>query len=130
MARYSLHVDPLPRLEEREDGVDVTLFDRAVTLPDIAESAAHLLLVDPTLGTGSLPGWDIVESIRSHPDMRDVPIIICSEAVDRVEERQKEIDRDPRTYVLLKPFKRRRSCGCPRHDVATLQLRCRPACLL
>lgn len=88
----------------RDDGVDVTLFDRGATLGDIAESTADLLVVDLTLGTHSLPGWDLVESIRSHPDMRDMPIIVCSAALDRVQEHRDEIDWDPRTYLLLKPF--------------------------
>ncbi len=88
----------------RDDGVDVTLFDRGATLGDIAESTADLLVVDLTLGTESLPGWDIVESIRSHAGMRDTPIIVCSAALDRVQQHQEEIDRDTRTYLLLKPF--------------------------
>lgn len=88
----------------RDDGVDVTLFDQAVTLRQIGESAPDLLVVDLSVGTASLAGWDIVESVRHDPGMQDMPVIVCSAGPEDVREHEDEIHRDPRTFLLAKPF--------------------------
>lgn len=88
----------------RSGGVEVALLDGAATLAEIERSRPDLLVVDLRLGTESLPGWDIVRLVRSHRQLRDLPIIVCSAALDQIRLHEGEIDHQPRTFLLPKPF--------------------------
>jgi CheY-like chemotaxis protein len=88
----------------RFDGVDVSLFDGGTTLQDIEESAPDLLVLDLRLASNGLTGMEVIRNVRSDRVLRDVPIVVCSAALDEVREHEEELHRTPRVYVLPKPF--------------------------
>jgi two-component system, OmpR family, response regulator len=88
----------------RFDGVDVSLFDGGTTLHDIDESAPDLLVLDLRLASDGLTGMQMIRHVRSDQVLRDVPIVVCSAALDEVREHEEELSRTPRVFVLPKPF--------------------------
>lgn len=88
----------------RREGVEVTLLDDRVTIQQIEMSEPELLVVDLRLGTDHLPGWEIIRHIRAHPMLADVPVIVCSGALDQMRDYGGPGAGMPRTYLLPKPF--------------------------
>lgn len=88
----------------RFDGVALTLFNGSATLTAIEESAPDLLVIDLRLGPGSLTGFEMVSLVRSHRQLRRVPIIVCSAALDEIRQHEDELTRMPALFVLPKPF--------------------------
>jgi CheY-like chemotaxis protein len=88
----------------RFDGVDVSLFDGGTTLHDIEESAPDLLVLDLRLASDGLTGMEMIRHVRSDQVLRDVPIVVCSAALDEVRVHEDELSRTPRVFVLAKPF--------------------------
>ncbi|MBW3633575.1 MAG: response regulator [Chloroflexi bacterium] len=88
----------------RDEGVEVSLLDRAASLHEIEALAPDLIVIDLKLGTDSLPGWDIARLIRAHRQLCRLPIIVCSAALDHIRSHEDEIRQDPRTHLLPKPF--------------------------
>ena len=88
----------------RFDGVEMSLLNGSTTLQDIEESIPDLLVIDLRLGGESLAGWDIIRLVRAHRELRNVPIIVCSAAIDEIGEHRDEFSRTPDLYLLPKPF--------------------------
>lgn len=59
---------------------EVLTYNVVRSIAEIAASAPDLLLIDLHSGgpTGGLTGWEILALARSHPDLRDVPAVVCS----------------------------------------------------
>jgi CheY-like chemotaxis protein len=93
------------------DGVEVTLRSSA-TLRDIEQTAPDVLLMDLRLGTDGLAGLDMIRLVRSHPELRRVPIIVCTAAIREVGQHEAELDRIPDLVVLTKPFALRELEAC------------------
>lgn len=87
----------------RREGVEVTLLGPSVTYDEIAVTAPDVLMVDLRLGTDHLPGWEIVRGIRSHQALLEVPVIVCSAALDQMRAYGGSAV-GTRTYLLPKPF--------------------------
>jgi CheY-like chemotaxis protein len=87
----------------RREGVDVTLLDERSSIDQIAASTPDVLMVDLRLGTDHLPGWQIIRHVRGHPGLLDVPIIVCSAALDQLRTYGGSAV-DQRTWLLPKPF--------------------------
>ena len=87
-----------------ELGADVTVFDGVVSTRAIVGTEPDLLVVDLRLGTEGLPGWEIIRLARDDPALRDVPIVVCSAALDHVRQHEDEVEAIPGTYLLPKPF--------------------------
>lgn len=87
-----------------ELGADVTVFDGVVSTRAIVATEPDLLIVDLRLGTEGLPGWEIIRLARDDPALRDVPIVVCSAALDHVRQHEDEGNAIPGTYLLPKPF--------------------------
>jgi CheY-like chemotaxis protein len=77
-----------------------------VTVEDVASSRPQLLVVDLRLGSASVleDGWALVVGARAHPDLADVPIIVCSGDVLFLRERAEEIAALADVHALEKPF--------------------------
>jgi CheY-like chemotaxis protein len=88
----------------RFDGAEVALFDGSVTLQDIEESVPELLVIDLRLSGHGLTGLELIRRLRSHRELRRVPVIVCSAAHDVISELDDELSRIPHLSVLPKPF--------------------------
>ena len=88
----------------RTDGAEVAMFGRNVTLHDIQASDPDLLVIDLRLGAENLRGLQIIRRVRSHPELRHVPIIVCSAALDAITRHEDELHGIADLFVLAKPF--------------------------
>jgi two-component system chemotaxis response regulator CheY len=88
----------------RYEGVEIALFEQSVTLREIEESAPDLLVIDLRLGRESLAGMEIIRLVRAHRELRSVPIIVCSAALDAIAEHEAALRGTPNTFILPKPF--------------------------
>ena len=48
-------------------------------------------------------GWRIFDRLKAHPQSRDIPVVICSAAVDDLRDREEWLE-ERGTEVLQKPF--------------------------
>ncbi|HET8777313.1 MAG TPA: response regulator [Candidatus Limnocylindria bacterium] len=85
------------------ESVQLTLMDSVSSIDDVAATQPDVLMVDLRLGTDHLPGWQVVRHVRSHPSLLDVPVIVCSAALDQMRS-YGGASVDARTYLLPKPF--------------------------
>lgn len=88
----------------RQAGYDVALLDQAASMGEIEVSDPDLLVIDLKLGENSLAGWDIIRLVRKHRSLLELPVIVCSAALDQIRAHAKEIENDPSTHLLTKPF--------------------------
>jgi len=88
----------------RHRGVEITLFEASATLLEIEESAPDLLVIDLRLGSESLAGMEIIRLVRAHREMKEVPIIVCSAALDELARLNGSLSQIPDLFVLPKPF--------------------------
>ena len=108
-ARRITVIDDSP---EMRDVLSDALFSEAVevihmgavsSIDEVAASAPDVLMVDLRLGTDHLPGWQIIRQVRTNPSLIDVPVIVCSAALDQMRA-YGGANVDARTYLLPKPF--------------------------
>lgn len=85
------------------DGVEVTSLGGESSVEDIVASQPDLLVVDLRLGTDHLPGWEIIRHARFDARFRDLPVIVCSGALDQLRTYGGAAV-GARTYLLPKPF--------------------------
>lgn len=108
-ARRITVIDDSPEMRDvlsdalRGESVQLTLMDAVTNIDEIAASDPEVLMVDLRLGTDHLPGWQVVRHVRSHPALLDVPVIVCSAALDQMRAYGGAAV-DARTYLLPKPF--------------------------
>jgi CheY-like chemotaxis protein len=88
----------------RFDGVSVTLFDGSARISDVVDSAPDLLVIDLRLGSDRLTGLEMIRLIRAHRELRRVPIIVCSAALDEIRAYEDELTRIAAVFILPKPF--------------------------
>ena len=70
----------------------------------IEAAEPQILIVDLRLGSEGLHGMDILRWVRQHPQLSDVPTVICSADAYGVEQMQSELDSLRGVTVLMKPF--------------------------
>lgn len=88
----------------RYGGVEISLFEQSATLLEIEASAPDLLVIDLRLGSERLAGLDLIRLVRAHRELRSVPIIVCSAALDEIAEHEAALRRTPNLFILPKPF--------------------------
>jgi CheY-like chemotaxis protein len=76
--------------------------DNAMELVEAAEP--EILIIDLRLGSDELKGLDVLRKVRDHPDLRDVPTIVCTADRAGLESVEDEIRSMRRVSVLMKPF--------------------------
>jgi CheY-like chemotaxis protein len=90
-----------------DNGYEVVAFDGdGPVVADLADSRPDLVVLDLLL-PGSEPetsGWDLLRGIREHPSLRAVPILICSGDIRALRTRARDVEADPLTHQLEKPF--------------------------
>lgn len=108
-ARRITVIDDSPEMRDvladalRDESVELTLMDAVSSIDDVAASQPDVLMVDLRLGTDHLPGWQLIRHVRDHPSLLDVPVIVCSAALDQMRA-YGGASVDSRTYLLPKPF--------------------------
>ena len=74
------------------------------TVEQLADSNPELMIVDLRLAGEDMKGWDILTLARSHPALREIPLIVCSADVRTLRERADEFKRFGNILTLEKPF--------------------------
>jgi len=84
---------------------DVVAFSgQDTTMDDIIGSRPDLMMVDLRLDRSELQGLDILGRARAHPQLSDVPVIICSADVHGLGKRVAAVLDAGNTALLAKPF--------------------------
>ncbi|HJP71210.1 MAG TPA: response regulator [Candidatus Limnocylindria bacterium] len=108
-ARRITVIDDSPEMRDvlsdalADESVQLTLMSAVTNVDEVAASDPDVIMVDLRLGTDHLPGWQVVRHVRSHPSLLDVPVIVCSAALDQMRS-YGGASVDARTYLLPKPF--------------------------
>jgi len=78
---------------DRDDAVDL-----------IEASQPQALIIDLRLGTAELHGWEVLKALRSHPDLRELPSLICTGDLRGLEQVADQLAGMRRVSTLKKPF--------------------------
>ena len=76
--------------------------DNAVELVRAAVPGA--LIIDLRLGREELHGWEVLKEIRSDPQLRELPTLICSGDLEALERLAEDVAKMRRVDTLKKPF--------------------------
>jgi CheY-like chemotaxis protein len=76
--------------------------DAAAALEVIREEQPELVLLDLRMQTPR-GGWEILEAMKLHAVLRDVPVILCTAAPDELDSRRAWLEASD-VAVLVKPF--------------------------
>jgi CheY-like chemotaxis protein len=76
--------------------------DDAVDL--IRASKPQALIIDLRLGRAELHGWDVLRSLRSDPDLSELPTLICTGDLHGLEQVADQLGGMRRVSTLKKPF--------------------------
>ena len=71
-------------------------------LAQVKELEPDLVILDFIIG-GEAMGWQFLQMLRMDRDTRDIPVIVCSAAVDQIRQLQNHLD-EMGVAVVLKPF--------------------------
>ena len=80
----------------------VPFTDGRMALNALAVTPPSVIMLDLWLGE-SRNGWDILADLRKVPSLQSTPVIVCSGAVDSLEDKE-ELLREHRVTILAKPF--------------------------
>lgn len=85
---------------------EVVTYNVVRSIGEIAASAPDLLLLDLHSGgpAGGLTGWEILALARSDPDLRDVPVIVCSADLTALREDRVRLVAYGDVQLVAKPF--------------------------
>ena len=78
--------------------------DGSDALDRIRESRPDLLMIDLRLGLDGAHGWDIAKQVRTEPDFRVLPILLCCSDPFAASEVEGELEATHGTETLSKPF--------------------------
>ena len=56
------------------------------------------------LGRDELHGWDVLQQIRSDPELSELPTIVCSGDIDGLESLAEQLTGMRRVATITKPF--------------------------
>ncbi|MBA4169030.1 MAG: response regulator [Chloroflexi bacterium] len=73
-------------------------------LATVTEIKPDLIILDLMLGPTELQGWALLQKIRMTPATEDIPVIVCSAAINWVREQEGWLAANA-VKVVLKPFK-------------------------
>jgi CheY-like chemotaxis protein len=108
-ARRITVIDDSPEMRDvladalAHEAVELTVMGAVTSVGEVAATAPDVVMVDLRLGTDHLPGWQIVREVRSNPLLLNVPVIVCSAALDQMRTYGGAAV-DAHTYLLPKPF--------------------------
>jgi CheY-like chemotaxis protein len=76
--------------------------DNAVDLVRAAVPAA--MIIDLRLGKDELHGWQVLQEVRSDPELSELPTLICSGDVQALAQLEEELLGMRRVATITKPF--------------------------
>lgn len=86
-----------------EEGFEVVLTSFGIKeLDDIRQVQPDLLILDLLFG-GDAQGWQLLQKVRMTRDMQDLPVIVCTAAIQLVKELEGHLTAK-NVGVVLKPF--------------------------
>jgi CheY-like chemotaxis protein len=85
---------------------EVVTYNVVRSIEEIAASDPDLLLIDlhSSGPAGGLTGWEILALARSHPELRDVPAIMCSADLAALREDRVRLLAYGDVQLIAKPF--------------------------
>jgi CheY-like chemotaxis protein len=78
---------------DREDAVNL-----------IEASRPQALIIDLRLGRNELHGWEVLQALRSDPDLSELPTLICTGDIRGLEQMADKLAGMRRLSTLRKPF--------------------------
>jgi CheY-like chemotaxis protein len=112
MARVTVINDSLAFLALMDDLLgamdhEMTGFD-AVTasLDEVVASRPDLLIIDLRLEDErqAISGWELLALARAHPDLRSLPVVLCTADISELERRSAELEQIANVHVRPMPF--------------------------
>ena len=88
------------------DRYDTTMIDgdRPDAVDVIRSSRPDLLMIDVRLGVEGDHGWEIAQEVRTDPQLRELPVLLCSADVLALAELESGLAESRRVATLAKPF--------------------------
>ena len=71
-------------------------------LPTLLETPPDLLMLDVMMA--GIGGLDVWSRLRAAPETQQLPIILCTAAINSLVEDELRLEQDPYTQMLPKPF--------------------------
>ena len=82
---------------------DISVWDNSTqAFNDLSAQPCDVILLDVMMA--GMSGLDVWSKLRQTPQTRQVPIIVCTAAVNRIVEHETRLHDDQHTYLLPKPF--------------------------
>jgi CheY-like chemotaxis protein len=91
-------------LHEERYAVTLVDGDRDDAVDLVRASKPQALIIDLRLGKSELHGWDVLRSLRSDPDLTELPTLICTGDLRGLEEVAGQLVGMRRVATLKKPF--------------------------
>jgi CheY-like chemotaxis protein len=76
--------------------------ENAVDLVIAAVPAA--MIIDLRVGKDELHGWDVLQAVRRHPDLRELPTLICTGDIRALAGLEETLAGMRRVATITKPF--------------------------
>jgi CheY-like chemotaxis protein len=73
-------------------------------LDQIRDSRPDLLMIDVRLGVKGDHGWEIAQEVRTEPQFRELPVLLCSADVLALESLEERLAQTRRVATIAKPF--------------------------
>ena len=78
--------------------------DREDAVALIAASRPQALIIDLRLGRNELHGWEVLQALRSDPELSELPTLICTGDIRGLEQVAERMAGMRRVSTLTKPF--------------------------
>lgn len=112
MARITVINDSLAFLAVMDDlvgavGHEMAGFDAvSASLDEVVATRPDILIIDLRLEDErqAISGWELLALARAHPDLRSVPVILCTADISELEGRSAELEQIANVHVRPLPF--------------------------
>ena len=86
-----------------EEGYEVNLYSYQVReLDQVKKVNPDLLIVDQMIMDES-PGWQLVQKMKMDPTTANIPIVVCTAAINKIKELEGHL-KEKNVQVVIKPF--------------------------
>lgn len=107
--RHILAGDDSPMILElfreilEEEGYRVSVSRHALDLAEVKRIGPDLVILNHMLTDGEGSGWQLLRELRADPDTTDLPVVVCTGAVQKVRA-EEEFLGAVGANVVIKPF--------------------------
>lgn len=78
--------------------------DREDAIEAIRAAGPQLLIIDLRLGKDELHGWEVIQQVRTDPELRELPTLICTGDKEGLALLDSDLSTMRRVASLIKPF--------------------------